>query len=69
MYIFEEGNNDPKSQENFTQTRGFVNRSKNKNDYEKENQKDKEKTNEKSENYKVTYNIGSKNQRLTSNST
>jgi hypothetical protein len=46
MYIFEEGDNDPKLQENVTQTRGFVNKSKNKNDSQKENEKDKEKMNE-----------------------
>jgi hypothetical protein len=43
MYIFGEGGNDPKSQENVSQTRGFVNRPKNKGDSEKENQKEKEK--------------------------
>jgi hypothetical protein len=35
MYIFEEGENDPNSQENVAQKRGFVNRTKNKNDSEK----------------------------------
>jgi hypothetical protein len=30
MYIFEEGNNDPDSQENVAQTQAFVNKSKNK---------------------------------------
>jgi hypothetical protein len=69
MYIFEEGDNDPNSQENVTQTRGFVNRSKNKNDSEKENQKDKEKMNEKRENEKMTDNVGNKKQHLMSNST
>jgi hypothetical protein len=43
MYIFEEGDNDPNSQEKVAQTRGFVNRSKSKNDSEKEKKKDKEK--------------------------
>jgi hypothetical protein len=43
MYIFEEGDNDPNSQENVAQTRRFVNRSKHKNEFEKENQKYKEK--------------------------
>jgi hypothetical protein len=43
MYIFEEGDNDPNSQENISHIRGFVNRSKIKNDFEKKNQKDKEK--------------------------
>ena len=35
MFIFEDGDDDPNSKENFAQTRGFVNRSKNKNDSEK----------------------------------
>ena len=35
MYIFEEGDNDPDSQENVAQTRGFVNRPKNKGDSDK----------------------------------
>jgi hypothetical protein len=43
MYIFEEGDNNPNSQENVAQTRGFVNRPKNKGDSDKENQKEKEK--------------------------
>jgi hypothetical protein len=43
MYIFEEGDNNPNLQGNVTQKKGFVNRSKNKNDSEKEIQKDKEK--------------------------
>jgi hypothetical protein len=60
MYIFEEGDNYPNSQENVAQTRGFVNRSKNKNNSEKENQKDKEKMNEKRENEKVVDNVGGK---------
>ena len=71
MYIFEEGENDPNSQENVSQTRGFVNKPKNKGDSIKDNQKEKEKekTNEKRENEKVTDIIGSKRQHLTSNST
>jgi hypothetical protein len=68
MYIFEEGNNDPNLQENVSQTRGFVNRSKNKNESEKENQKDKEKMNEKRENEKVTDSVGNKKKHLMSNS-
>jgi hypothetical protein len=48
MYIFEEGDNDPNSQENITQTRGFVNIPKNKGDSNKENQKEKEKEKRKS---------------------
>jgi hypothetical protein len=36
MYIFGEGDNDPKSQENVAQMRGFVNRPKNKGDSDKE---------------------------------
>jgi hypothetical protein len=36
MYIFGEGENDPNSQENVAQTRGFVNRPKNKGDSDKE---------------------------------
>jgi hypothetical protein len=64
MYIFEEGDNDPNSQENVTQTRRFVNRSNIKNDSKKENQKDKEKTNE-----KMTDSVGSKKQHLMSSST
>jgi hypothetical protein len=57
MYIFGEGDNDPNSQENVTQTRGFVNRPKNKGDSDKEKQKEKEKekTNEKVSNEKVTW--------------
>jgi hypothetical protein len=39
MYIFEEGDNDPESQENVAQTRAFVNKYKNKNDIESENEK------------------------------
>jgi hypothetical protein len=69
MYIFEEGYNDPNSQENDAQTRGFVNRSKNKNDSEKEKDKNKEKTNEKRENEKITNSIRSKKKHLMSNST
>jgi hypothetical protein len=69
MYIFEEGDNDPNSQEKVTQIRGFVNRSKSKNDSEKEKKKDKEKTNEKRENEKMMDNVGSKKQHPMSNST
>jgi hypothetical protein len=69
MYIFEEGDNDPKSQEKFAQTRGFVNRSKSKNDSEKEKKKDKEKVNEKRENEKMMDNVESKKQHPMSNST
>jgi hypothetical protein len=58
--IFEEGDNESNSQENFARTRGFVSRSKNKNDFEKENQKDKEKMNEKRENEKMTDRVGNK---------
>jgi hypothetical protein len=62
MYIFEEGDNDPKSQENVTHKRGFVNIPKNKCDYDQENQKEKEKekTNEKRENEKVADGVGNK---------
>jgi hypothetical protein len=69
MYIFEEGDNDPNSQEKFAQTRGFVNRSKSKNDSEKEKKKDKEKVNEKRENEKMMDNVESKKQHPMSNST
>jgi hypothetical protein len=62
MYIFEEGDNDPNSY--ITHTRGFVNRSENKNDFEKENEKDKEKTNE-----KMIDSIGSKKKHPMSKST
>jgi hypothetical protein len=48
MYIFEEGENDPDSQENVSQKWEFVNKYKNKYDYEKE--KEKEKGNEKEAN-------------------
>jgi hypothetical protein len=41
MFIFEDGDDDPNSQENFAQTRGFVNRPKNKGDSNKEKQKEK----------------------------
>jgi hypothetical protein len=54
MYIFEEANNDPDSQENVTQIRAFVNKPKNKNYSKNENEKDKEKVNEKKENENVT---------------
>jgi hypothetical protein len=36
MYIFEKYDNNPDSQKNVSQTRVFVNKSKNKNDYERE---------------------------------
>jgi len=39
MYIFKERDNDLNSQENFSQTRGFVNRPKNKGEFDKDNQK------------------------------
>jgi hypothetical protein len=39
MYIYEEGKNDPNSQENVAQTRVFVNRPKNKGDFDKEKEK------------------------------
>jgi hypothetical protein len=65
MYIFEEGDNDPNSQENVAQTRGFVNRPINKGDFGKENQKEKEK---KKTNEKVTDGVGSKRQHMSSNS-
>jgi hypothetical protein len=35
MYIFEEGEDDPDSQENVSQTQAFVNKSKSKDNYEK----------------------------------
>jgi hypothetical protein len=41
MYIYEQGENDPNSQENIAQTRGFVNRPKNKYESVKENEKEK----------------------------
>jgi hypothetical protein len=41
MYIFGEGDNDPNSQENVAQTRGFVNRPKNKGDSDKGKRKRK----------------------------
>jgi hypothetical protein len=68
MYIFEEDDNDPNSQQNVTQKRGFINRSKSKNDFENENQK-KKKTNEKRSNEKMTDSVGSKKQHLMSKST
>jgi hypothetical protein len=49
--------------------RAFVNKSKNKNDFKKENEKDKEKMSEKKENEKMMDNVGSKKQHLMSNST
>jgi hypothetical protein len=58
MYIFEEGDNDPDSQENVAQTQAFVNKAKNKNDSEKEKDKDKEKVNEKKANpTQMKYNV------------
>jgi hypothetical protein len=41
MCILGEGDNDPNSQENVTLTRGFVNRPKNKGEYDKEKEKGK----------------------------
>jgi hypothetical protein len=64
MYIFEEGDKDPNSQESVAQTRGFVNRQKNKGNFDKDNQKEKEKE---KKNEKVTDIIGSKRKHLTSN--
>jgi hypothetical protein len=57
-------------QENVAQTRGFVNRPKNKGNSDKENQKEKEKekTNEKRINEKVTDGVESRRQHMTSNS-
>jgi hypothetical protein len=69
MYIFEEGDNDPDSQENVAQTRSFVNKSKNKNDSRNENEKDKEKVNDKKANENVTDIVGSKKQHMMSNPT
>jgi hypothetical protein len=69
MYIFGEGDNDPYSQENVAQTRGFVNRPKNKGDSHKEKEKEKEKTNEKLSNEKVTDGNRTKRQHLASSST
>jgi hypothetical protein len=71
MHIFGEGNNDPNLQENVAQTRGFVNRPKNKGDFDKEKQKEKEKekTNEKVSNEKVRDGSGTKRKQLSSNST
>jgi len=71
MCIFEEGENDPKSQENITETRGFVNIPKNKGDSDKEKDKEKEKEKEskKRVNEKVTDGIVSTKKHLTSNST
>jgi hypothetical protein len=61
----------PNSQENVAQTRGFVNRPKNKGDSDKEKQKEKEKekTNEKVSNEKVTDGNGTKRKHLASSST
>jgi hypothetical protein len=69
MYIHGEGDDDPNSQENFTQKRGFVNRPKNKGDSDKEIQKEKEKENpsEKVMNEKVT--IGTTRQPIATSST
>jgi hypothetical protein len=71
MYIFEEGDNDPDSQENVSQTWAFVNKSKNKDDSEKEKEKnkekDKEKGNEKEANKNVINNTGTKKKHLVSN--
>jgi hypothetical protein len=68
MYMFEEGDNGPDSQYNATETRAFVNKSKNKDDSGKEKEinkeKDKEKVNEKEANKD---NIGSKKKHLMSN--
>jgi len=47
----------------------FVNKSKNKNDFERENENDKEKMNEKKVNENVTDSVGSKKQHLMSNPT
>jgi hypothetical protein len=47
MYIFEEDENDPISQENVVQTWALVNKSKNKENSEKEKEKDNEKDKEK----------------------
>jgi hypothetical protein len=71
MYIFGEGENDPKSQENVAQTRGFVNKPKNKgnSDKEKQKEKEKEKTSEKVLNEKVIDENGTKRKHLASNST
>lgn len=64
MYIFEEGDNDPDSKENVSQTWAFVNKSQNKDDSEKEKEKnkenDKENGNEKEVNKNVISNTGTK---------
>ena len=65
MYIFGEGDNDPYSQENIAQTRGFVNIPKNKGNSDKE--KEKEKSNEKLSNEKLT--VGNTRQHMASSST
>jgi hypothetical protein len=65
MYICGEGENDPNSQKNIAHTRGFVNRTKNKGDSNKE--KEKEKANEKVSNDKVT--VGTTRQHTMSSST
>jgi hypothetical protein len=59
MYIFEEDENDPISQENIVQTWAHVNKSKNKESSEKDNEKEKEKENDKSK----TVNIEAKKQK------
>jgi hypothetical protein len=65
MYIHGEGHDNPNSQENFTQKRGFVNRPKNKGDSNKE--KEKENPSEKVMNEKVT--IGTTRQPVATSST
>jgi hypothetical protein len=69
MNICGEVDNDINSQENVAQTRGFVNRPKNKGDSNKEKQKEKEseKMNEKVSNEKVT--DGAKRKHMASSST
>jgi hypothetical protein len=63
MYIFEEGEDDPDSQENVSQTRAFVNKSKSKDNSEKDKEKKiKEKENEKESNKNVIRNTGAKKQ-------
>jgi hypothetical protein len=57
MYIFEEGDNDPDSQENVSQTWEFVNKSKNKDDSEKEKEKNKEKDKEKGNEKEANKNV------------
>jgi hypothetical protein len=62
MYIFEEGEDDPVSQENVVQTQAFVNKSKSKDNSEKDKEKDKEKDNEKESNKSKIRNTGVKKQ-------